>query len=95
MAEQNEHQEKQKPKPESADIENLAGVNEEELLAALAEEGMTMVCVTHEMGFAKKVADTMVFMDHGEIVEVAPPTEFFEDPKSDRTKLFLSQILSH
>jgi general L-amino acid transport system ATP-binding protein len=61
----------------------------------LAEGGMTMVVVTHEMGFAKTVADKMVFMDMGEIVESAPPSVFFEAPKSDRTKLFLSQILSH
>jgi len=56
---------------------------------------MTMVCVTHEMGFARTVADTMVFMDRGEIVERGPPKEFFANPKSDRTKLFLSQILAH
>lgn len=61
----------------------------------LAESGMTMICVTHEMGFAKTVADNMVFMDHGAIVESAPPSEFFADPKSERTRLFLSQILSH
>ena len=80
--------------PTSAlDPEMISGVLD--VMVELAEDGMTMVCVTHEMGFAKKVADTMVFMDHGEIVEVAPPTEFFEDPKSDRTKLFFSQILSH
>jgi general L-amino acid transport system ATP-binding protein len=56
---------------------------------------MTMIVVTHEMGFAKSVADFVVFMDKGEIVEVAPPEEFFTNPKSDRTRLFLSQILSH
>lgn len=61
----------------------------------LAEEGMTMVCVTHEMGFAKKVADKMVFMDQGEIVEVGTPTSFFSTPEHDRTKRFLSQILDH
>ena len=61
----------------------------------LAQGGMTMICVTHEMGFARTVADAMVFMDAGEIVEKAPPAEFFKSPKSDRTKLFLSQILSH
>ncbi len=66
-----------------------------EVMIELAEGGMTMVCITHEMGFAKKVADTMVFMDHGEIVEIAPPEQFFSAPRSDRTKLFLSQILSH
>ena len=66
-----------------------------DVMIELAHEGMTMVVVTHEMGFAKTVADTMVFMDHGEIVEVAPPQTFFSAPESDRTKLFLSQILSH
>jgi general L-amino acid transport system ATP-binding protein len=66
-----------------------------DVMIELAREGMTMVCVTHEMGFARTVADTMVFMDRGEIVERGPPTEFFANPKSDRTKLFLSQILSH
>ncbi|MGL4241394.1 MAG: amino acid ABC transporter ATP-binding protein [Beijerinckiaceae bacterium] len=66
-----------------------------DVMADLAESGMTMICVTHEMGFARKVADRMVFMDHGKIVETAPPAAFFSDPKSDRTKLFLSQILSH
>ena len=64
-----------------------------DVMIELAEEGMTMVCVTHEMGFARTVADTMVFMDRGEIVERGPPQEFFANPKSDRTKLFLSQIL--
>jgi len=59
----------------------------------LATTGMTMVCVTHEMGFARQVADRVVFMDAGEIVEVAPPAEFFTAPKSDRLRLFLSQIL--
>jgi general L-amino acid transport system ATP-binding protein len=61
----------------------------------LAQEGMTMIVVTHEMGFARSVADTVVFMDAGEIVEMNPPTEFFQDPKNERTRLFLSQILSH
>jgi len=80
--------------PTSAlDPEMISGVLE--IMVELAEAGMTMVCVTHEMGFAKKVADTMVFMDHGEIVEVAPPDTFFTNPGSERTKLFLSQILSH
>ena len=64
-----------------------------DVMTELAEEGMTMVCVTHEMGFAQRVADLMVFMDRGEIVETAPPTEFFAAPKSERTRLFLSQIL--
>ena len=66
-----------------------------DVMIELAEEGMTMVCVTHEMGFARTVADTMVFMDRGEIVERGSPKEFFADPKSDRTKLFFSQILAH
>jgi general L-amino acid transport system ATP-binding protein len=64
-----------------------------DVMTELAEEGMTMVCVTHEMGFAQRVADQMVFMDKGEIVETAPPAEFFAAPKSERTRLFLSQIL--
>ncbi|MBM3532395.1 MAG: amino acid ABC transporter ATP-binding protein [Alphaproteobacteria bacterium] len=66
-----------------------------DVMVGLAEDGMTMICVTHEMGFARTVADRMIFMDYGEIVEQAPPEEFFENPKSDRTKLFLSQILKH
>ena len=66
-----------------------------DVMVQLAEEGMTMLCVTHEMGFAKEVANTMVFMDEGEIVESASPAMFFESPRNDRTKLFLSQILSH
>ena len=66
-----------------------------DVMIELAQEGMTMVCVTHEMGFARTVADTMVFMDRGEIVERGPPAEFFANPTSDRTRLFLSQILSH
>ncbi|MCG8544830.1 MAG: ATP-binding cassette domain-containing protein, partial [Alphaproteobacteria bacterium] len=66
-----------------------------DVMVELAESGMTMIVVTHEMGFAKTVADTMVFMDEAEIVEVAPPDVFFEAPKNDRTKLFLSQILVH
>ena len=61
----------------------------------LAEEGMTMICVTHEMGFARSVADRIIFMDEGEIVEQARPTEFFDNPKSERTRAFLDQILSH
>src|SRR6201997_4230353 len=59
----------------------------------LAESGMTMVCVTHEMGFARRVADRVVFMDRGEIVESGPPQRMFEDPHTERLKLFLSQIL--
>ena len=66
-----------------------------DVIIDLAQSGMTMVCVTHEMGFARKVADTVVFMDAGRIVEKAPPGELFENPRSDRTRLFLSQILSH
>jgi general L-amino acid transport system ATP-binding protein len=66
-----------------------------DVMVGLAEDGMTMICVTHEMGFARTVADRMIFMDFGEIVEQAPPEEFFQNPKSDRTKLFLSQILKH
>jgi general L-amino acid transport system ATP-binding protein len=64
-------------------------------MIGLAESGMTMLCVTHEMGFARSVADRVIFMDQGEIVEQGLPTEFFGNPKSDRTKLFLSQILDH
>ena len=64
-----------------------------EVMEELATEGMTMLCVTHEMGFAKKVADRVVFMDGGAIVEVAPPDELFDHPKQDRTKIFLQQIL--
>jgi general L-amino acid transport system ATP-binding protein len=64
-----------------------------DVMVGLAQDGMTMVCVTHEMGFAREVADLMVFMDKGEIVERAPPAQFFATPKSERTRLFLSQIL--
>src|SRR3984893_9340446 len=66
-----------------------------DVMVGLAQEGMTMICVTHEMGFARTVADSMIFMDRGQVVEVAPPKDFFANPKSERTKLFLSQILSH
>jgi len=66
-----------------------------DVMVGLAREGMTMVCVTHEMGFARTVADSIVFMDRGEIVEAAPPKEFFANPKSERTRTFLSQILGH
>ena len=66
-----------------------------DVMVELAGTGMTMLCVTHEMGFAKRVADRVIFMDFGEIVEQNTPDEFFENPKSDRTKLFLSQILAH
>ena len=61
----------------------------------LAEEGMTMICVTHEMGFARQVADRVIFMDEGQIVEQNEPESFFNNPQSERTKLFLSQILGH
>ncbi|MFW5654083.1 MAG: amino acid ABC transporter ATP-binding protein [Roseicyclus sp.] len=64
-------------------------------MIALAEEGMTMICVTHEMGFARSVANRVIFMDQGQIVEQNEPEEFFTNPQSDRTKLFLSQILGH
>jgi general L-amino acid transport system ATP-binding protein len=66
-----------------------------DVMIELAREGMTMLCVTHEMGFARTVADAVVFMDRGEIVESAPPEEFFNNPQTDRAKLFLSQILGH
>jgi ABC-type polar amino acid transport system ATPase subunit len=66
-----------------------------DVMIDLAKEGMTMICVTHEMGFARSVADNVVFMDQGEIVETGPPATFFDSPKSDRTRLFLKQILSH
>ena len=80
--------------PTSAlDPEMIAGVLE--VIVELADEGMTMIVVTHEMGFARKVADRIVFMDEGEIIEIAPPEAFFNDPKSARAKLFLSQILGH
>ena len=64
-----------------------------EVMVDLAESGMTMLCVTHEMGFARQVANRVIFMDQGQIVEQNEPEEFFKNPKSDRTKLFLSQIL--
>ena len=64
-------------------------------MIALAQEGMTMLCVTHEMGFAQAVANQVIFMDQGQIVEQNEPREFFNNPKSDRTKLFLSQSLGH
>ena len=61
----------------------------------LANSGMTMICVTHEMGFAKQVADRVIFMDEGKIVEAAEPIQFFENPQSERTRKFLSQVLVH
>ncbi len=66
-----------------------------DVMVELAEEGMTMLCVTHEMGFAKKVANRVIFMDGGEIIEQNDPHEFFDNPQNDRTKLFLSQIIQH
>jgi len=66
-----------------------------EVMTDLAQDGMTMVCVTHEMGFARQVADKVVFMDEGEIVEMNSPKEFFDNPKNHRTKTFLSQIITH
>jgi general L-amino acid transport system ATP-binding protein len=64
-----------------------------DVMVELAEEGMTMLVVTHEMGFAKTVANRVIFMDEGEIIEQNEPHGFFNNPQSDRTKLFLSQIL--
>tara|TARA_B100001057_G_scaffold384220_1_gene390632 strand:- start:1126 stop:1863 length:738 start_codon:yes stop_codon:yes gene_type:complete len=66
-----------------------------DVIVDLANEGMTMVVVTHEMGFARKVADRMVFMDEGKIIETGKPKEFFDSPKTERCKLFLNQILQH
>jgi len=66
-----------------------------EVMIELAREGMTMICVTHEMGFARTVANRVIFMDRGEIIEQNDPENFFHHPKSERTKLFLSQILRH
>ena len=64
-----------------------------EVMVDLAEQGMTMLCVTHEMGFARRVADRVIFMDEGEIIEENTPTAFFDNPQNDRTKMFLSQII--
>ncbi len=66
-----------------------------DVMVELARSGMTMVVVTHEMGFARKAADRVAFMDHGEILEIRPPADFFDDPETDRAKDFLSKILSH
>jgi ABC-type polar amino acid transport system ATPase subunit len=66
-----------------------------DVMRKLANEGMTMVVVTHEMGFAREVSSHIIFMDQGQIVEVGTPTDFFENPKNDRTRLFLSKILTH
>ncbi|PWE27516.1 amino acid ABC transporter ATP-binding protein [Pararhodobacter marinus] len=64
-------------------------------MVALAEDGMTMICVTHEMGFARQVADRVVFMDRGQILEVAPPADFFDSPRHERSREFLGRILAH
>ena len=66
-----------------------------EVMTELAQSGMTMICVTHEMGFARQVADKMVFMDHGEIVEMSSPEIFFNNPDTQRCREFLQQILQH
>lgn len=66
-----------------------------QVMTELAEEGITMIIVTHEMGFARKIADLVIFMDAGRIVEAAPPEAFFANPQSERSKLFLSQIINH
>ncbi|RWD64550.1 MAG: amino acid ABC transporter ATP-binding protein [Mesorhizobium sp.] len=66
-----------------------------DVMVTLASEGMTMICVTHEMGFARRVADRVIFMDGGEIVEEAPPEEFFTSCRNERTRQFLSQVLGH
>ncbi|NIZ09520.1 amino acid ABC transporter ATP-binding protein [Pseudooceanicola sp. HF7] len=64
-------------------------------MVGLAQDGMTMLCVTHEMGFARQVADRVIFMDHGQIIEENAPEPFFKNPQNERTKLFLSQIFGH
>ena len=66
-----------------------------DVMIELAQQGMTMLCVTHEMGFAKAVADRVVFMDEGQIVEANTPDEFFDHPQSERTRDFLSKIIGH
>ena len=66
-----------------------------DVMSGLAAEGMTMICVTHEMGFARAVADTMVFMDEGRVVESAPPGQFFDHPANERTRRFLGKIIGH
>jgi len=66
-----------------------------DVMVSLAEEGMTMVCVTHEMGFARQVADRVIFMADGEIVEQGTPEQFFDNPQNERTRTFLSQVLGH
>ena len=66
-----------------------------DVMSGLAADGMTMICVTHEMGFARAVADTMVFMDEGRIVEIAPPDRFFDHPANERTQRFLGKVIGH
>jgi polar amino acid transport system ATP-binding protein len=66
-----------------------------DVMRVLAREGMTMIVVSHEMGFAREVANRVVFMDEGQIIEVAPPNDFFKNPRTERAKLFLSKILTH
>lgn len=66
-----------------------------DVIGELAQDGMTMICVTHEMGFARTVADRIVFMDKGEIVEMAPPEKFFKEAENERTRLFLSRVLQN
>ncbi len=66
-----------------------------DVMVDLAQSGMTMICVTHEMGFARTIADRVIFMDAGSVIESAGPKEFFDNPRSERTRLFLSQILAH
>jgi general L-amino acid transport system ATP-binding protein len=66
-----------------------------DVMIELANQGITMLCVTHEMGFARSVADRVIFMDQGQIIEQNSPTEFFSHPKSERTKDFLSKIIAH
>jgi general L-amino acid transport system ATP-binding protein len=66
-----------------------------DVMVELAQEHMTMICVTHEMGFARTIADSVVFMDHGKIVEISTPDQFFSAPKNERARLFLSQVLTH
>ena len=79
--------------PSALDPEMISEVLD--VMVELAEEGMTMLCVTHEMGFAKKVANRVIFMDGGEIIEQNEPGEFFDNPQNERTQLFLSQIIQH
>jgi general L-amino acid transport system ATP-binding protein len=66
-----------------------------DVMTELAQQGITMLCVTHEMGFARAVADRVVFMDQGQIVEEAPPSEFFDHPRHARTQAFLAKIIGH